>query len=85
MLLKIEKLGEGLHPSEIFVKIETVTGPEEVAVDAKSLRNGTLPIGWPVGKRDNQWLVELPTPTITGTRRVWVMKQEVVPERPRRR
>ena len=28
MLLKIKKLGEGLHPSEIFISVETRDGPE---------------------------------------------------------
>ena len=36
MLLKIKKLGEGLHPSETLVSVETKNGPEEVAVDARS-------------------------------------------------
>jgi hypothetical protein len=85
MLLKIKKLGEGLHPSETVVSIETENGPEEVVVDAKSLRNGTLPVGWPVGKRAGFLLVELPRPTVTGARRVWVRKEELVPDKTARR
>jgi hypothetical protein len=78
MLLKIKRLGEGLHPSETFVSIETKSGSEQVAVDTKALRNGTLPIGWPVGKDDGYFLVELPRPTANGARRVWVKKEQVV-------
>jgi hypothetical protein len=85
MLLKIKNLGEGLHPSETFVSVETRDGPEEIAVDAKSLRNGTLPIGWPVGKTGNFLLVELPRPTVRGTRRVWVRKEELIPEKTARK
>ena len=85
MFLKIKNLGEGLHPSETFVSVETKNGPEELAVDSKSLHNGTLPIGWPVGKADDFLLVELPRPTIRGTRRVWVRKNELVPERTARK
>jgi hypothetical protein len=86
MLLKIKKnLGEGLHPSETVVLIETKDGPEEVAVDARSLRNGTLPVGWPVGKSAGFILVELPRPTVTGARRVWVKKEELVPDKTARR
>jgi hypothetical protein len=85
MLLKIKKIGEGLHPSETVVLIETKDGPAEVAVDAKSLRNGTLPIGWPVGKSSDFMLVELPRPTVNGTRRVWVRKEELVPDKTARK
>jgi hypothetical protein len=85
MLLKIKKLGEGLHPSEIFVSVETKSGPEQVAVDAKALRNGTLPIGWPVGRTGSFLLVELPRPTVSGIRRVWVRKEELIPDRTARK
>jgi hypothetical protein len=85
MLLKIKKLGEGLHPSETFVSVETRNGPEQVAVDAKSLRNGTLPIGWPVGKTGGFLLVELPRPTVSGARRVWVRKEELIPDKTARK
>jgi hypothetical protein len=85
MLLKIKNLGEGLHPSEAFVSVETRNGPEEFAVDAQSLRNGTLPIGWPVGKAGDFLLVELPRPTVRGTRRVWVRKEELIPEKTARK
>jgi hypothetical protein len=85
MLLKIKKLGEGLHPSEALISIETRDGPEQVAVDAKSLRNGTLPIGWPVGRDRDFLLVELPRPTIRGARRVWVRKGELIPDKAARK
>ena len=85
MVLKIKKVGEGLHPSETFVSVETRDGPEEMAVDTKSLHNGTLPIGWPVGRSGDFLLVELPRPTVRGMRRVWVRKEEVIPDRLARR
>jgi len=81
MLLKIKRLGEGLHPSETLVSVETRDGPEQIAVDTKSLRNGTLPVGWPVGKASGFLLVELPRPTVTGAQRVWVKKEELVPDK----
>jgi hypothetical protein len=85
MLLKIEKLGEGLHPSETFVAVETRNGLEQVAVDAESLRNGTLPIGWPVGRAGDFLLVELPRPTVGGARRVWVRKEKLIPDKTARK
>lgn len=85
MLLKIKNVGEGLHPSETLISIETKNGSEIIAVDAKSLRNGTLPIGWPVGKNDGFLLVELPRPTVSGARRVWVRKEELIPDKTARK
>jgi hypothetical protein len=81
MLVKVKNLGEGLHPSEAFVSVETRNGPEELAVDAKGVRNGTLPIGWPVGREGDFFLVELPRPTVRGFSRVWVRKEQLVPEK----
>lgn len=81
MLVKVKDVSEGLHPSEIFVSVETREGPEEVAVSAKSLRNGALPIGWPVGREGDFLLVELPRPTVRGFSRVWVRKEELIPEK----
>jgi hypothetical protein len=85
MLIKIKNLGGGLHPSETFVSIKTEDGIVQLAVDAKSLRNGTLPVGWPVGQRAGFLLVELPRPTVSGARRVWVRKEELVPDKTARR
>jgi hypothetical protein len=85
MRLKVERIGEGLHPSEIFVGIKTKNGVEQVAVDSESLHNGSLPIGWPVGKDGDFLLVELPRPTVSGARRVWVKKDELLPDKTARK
>jgi hypothetical protein len=85
MLLKIKRIGVGLHPSETLVSVETKEGPAEIAVDTRALRNGTLPIGWPVGKNDGFLLVELPRPTVNGARRVWVRKEELIPDKAARK
>ena len=85
MLVKVKNPSEGLHPSEIFVEVETRNGAEELAVPANSVRNGTLPIGWPVGREGDFFLVELPRPSIGGTRRVWVRNEEVIPEKKARK
>jgi hypothetical protein len=77
MLVKVKDISEGLHPSEIFVSVETRDGQEELAVSAKALRNGTLP----VGKEGDFLLVELPRPTVRGFSRVWVRKEQLVPEK----
>lgn len=80
MRLKVEKVGEGLHPSEYVVIVHTKSGAEELVIDPHSLRNNTLVIGWPVGTQDGYRLVELPRPTSRGTRRVWVSKDDLIPD-----
>ena len=75
---KVENLGEGLHPSEIIVSVPTRTGPEELTLDPRSLRDNTLTIGWPVGADGGYRLVELPRPTSRGQKRVWVKQDDLV-------
>ena len=75
MRLKVHEIGRGLHPSEVVFELRTTTGPERVAVDRKSLRNGR-----PLAERRGQWLIELPRETMSGTWRVWVKRNEIVPE-----
>jgi len=73
--------GEGLHPSEVVVLVPTRTGEEELVVDPKSLEGAAVEIGWPVGRDGKFVLVELPRPTSTGSRRVWVDGKDLVPEK----
>jgi hypothetical protein len=72
MRLRVEKIGEGLHPSEFVVAVQTRTGSEELIIDPKSLHGDTLVIGWPVATDGAFRLVELPRPTSGGAKRVWV-------------
>lgn len=78
MRVRVEEIGQGLHPSEVVVAIKTKEGSEELAVDATSLRNATLSVGWPVGQKDDLYLIELPRETFRGFWRVWVPKQDVL-------
>lgn len=78
MRLKVDQLGEGLHPSELVVSVQTRTGSEEVVVDPRSVKNNSLSIGWPVGREGNYVLVELPRPTARGSKRVWVKRDSLV-------
>jgi len=84
MRLKVERGGEGLHPSEAVVTIRTRGGEEEVVVDPRSIENDSLNVGWPVGREGNYFLVELPRPTSGGHKRVWVEKGELIPDIPER-
>jgi hypothetical protein len=80
--VKIQRLRQGLHPSEVIVAVSTADGlREELIVDKRSLRNDTIRIGYPVGGDDkNHLLIELPRETFRGTKRVWVSSDSLVPD-----
>jgi hypothetical protein len=81
MRMKVREIGPGLHPSEVVVEIQTVTGSERLVVDRDSIFNKTLFIGWrPLAQKNGQWLVELPSETMSGTWRVWVKRNDILPE-----
>lgn len=87
MRVKVETIGEGLHPSEVVVAVDTTEGREQLAVDRRSLHDNSLEVGWPVGTHNGHWLVELPRETFRGAWRVWVARDQVIgdpsPERAR--
>lgn len=74
MRVLIEEVGSGQHPSEKIVKIETTEGPEQLVVDQRSIQNQSLEVGFPVGRQNGHFLVELPRETFRGEWRVWVDK-----------
>jgi hypothetical protein len=78
MRLKVENMGEGLHPSEAVVSVRTRNGDEELVIDPRSLRGNTLGIGWPVATEGQYKLVELPRQTSRGSRRVWVRDDDLI-------
>ena len=79
MRVLVEELGEGQHPSEVFVALKTVNGEKEsLIVDKLSLDNGSLEIGYPVGGDDSRYLIELPRETTSGKWRVWVDRNDVL-------
>jgi hypothetical protein len=78
MRLKVEKIEEGLHPSELVVSVQTKTGPVSLVVDARAVSPGdTIGVGWPLGKDKDYYLVELPRETLAGNSRVWVQEKEL--------
>ena len=80
MRIRIEKVSQGLHPAEIVVRLETRSGREELVVDTQHLEDDTLNIGWPVGREAEYYLIELPTETFRGSWRVWVKKDNLLPD-----
>lgn len=61
-----------MHPRERIVEIDTLDGVEEVPVDVSKIVGEFLMIGYPVGQRGEDVLVELPQETARGHWRVWV-------------
>lgn len=80
--LKVRRVGEGLHPSEVVVAVATADGPEEeVAVDSRSLSGDTLEVGHPISRSEDRVLVELPRETMRGAWRVWVPADALTEDR----
>lgn len=81
MRIRVERLGEGLHPSEVVVGVRTANGRvESVVVDRDLVTDDTLEVGYPVGQRNGSWLVELPRETMTGAWRVWLSPNQTIEE-----
>jgi hypothetical protein len=78
MRLKVTEVGNGLHPSEKVISIDSRDGDQIVVVDPNSVRNGELEVGWPVGKQDDMYLVELPRPSSSGAWRIWVHVRNLI-------
>lgn len=80
--LKVQHVGNGQHPSEVVVSVRTADGiDEELIVDAQSIKNGSVRVGYPIVAQDSRFLVELPRETLGGKWRVWVEKGNLVENR----
>jgi hypothetical protein len=78
MRLKVEQKGQGLHPNEAVVAVQTDHGQERLVVSKRSIERGSIRVGWPLGERpDGYVLVELPRETETGAWRVWVPRNRL--------
>jgi hypothetical protein len=77
MRLKVEQAGQGLHPNEVAVAVQTDHGQEHLVVSKRSIEHKTIRVGWPLGRREGYVLVELPHETQTGAWRVWVPEDQL--------
>lgn len=73
MRLKVEKIGEGLHPREITIAVTTANGGRQCVVLSRNSLDaqGTIEVGF-IGQQGDACLVELPRETQSGAWRVWV-------------
>lgn len=76
--IRVEVLGEGQHPSERMIAVNTADGVREnVMVDRRSIKDDAIEVGYPVASEEGKYLIELPRETTTGQWRVWVNASEV--------
>ena len=80
MRVKVQKIGESDPSNGVTVELVTVTGTHRLVVaDHQMAEDSSVPIGFPL-RRDNQLVyVALPRPTLSGSFRVWVRAEDVLP------
>ena len=79
MWVRVQRLGDGQHPSEVVIGVTTWDGSvERLIVDRRSLDKDAIEVGFPVGGDDKRYLVELPRETIGGQWRVWFARGDVL-------
>lgn len=78
MFLRPINFQPGLGPNEVRTKIDTDNGPVFCTMGERSIVEGHISIGWPVGRKPDYVLVELPRETDAGHWRVWVRDGNVV-------
>jgi hypothetical protein len=80
--VKVRTVGDGQHPSEVLVSVITADGKkEELIVDRRSLEGrDSLRVGYPLRQDNDKFLIELPRETMRGSWRIWVKKDDLVPE-----
>lgn len=77
--IKVSVDSDGLHPSEVCIKIDTVNGPVYASISRKSLaEDNTIDIGYPISRVGAKYMVELPREADNGTWRVWVDQKNVI-------
>ena len=78
MKVKVQNMGQALHPSEVIVGVKTNSGIEHLVINKRALVQDALDIGYPINEdTNNNYLVELPRETLSGSWRVWVSKDQV--------
>lgn len=73
--VRVQKVGDALHPSEIVVAVTTVSGTENLVIDRRSLDNDAIII-----EDGDSYLIELPRESQSGSWRVWVNSDRLISE-----
>jgi hypothetical protein len=79
MRLKITKIEDGLHPSQVSVSVNARDGVHFVLLNKATIdSNSTIDVGNPVGRREGDFLIELPEETDGGAWRLWVSRNALI-------
>ena len=79
MRVRVQKVGQADHPHGVVVELITATGPHRLVVDDNQVERDSVAIGYPL-RRDNELVwVALPRPTLSGSFRVWVRAEDILP------
>ena len=79
MRVRVQKIGQGEQSQGVIVELMTVTGPHRLLVEDDQIKKDSVAIGYPL-RRDNELVwVALPRQTLSGSFRVWVRAEDVLP------
>lgn len=81
MRVKVQTIGEGLHPSEVVVQVQTESGPENLVVNKRAIQKDSVAVGMPLQQNKEMVLVELPREAMSGRWRVWVPRDALTKEK----
>ena len=78
MRLQVTRISEGPGPGEVVVAVNTTAGSQEqVIVHEFDIEGDTIPVGSPIHRSEDNFLVELPSESMSGRWRVWVPSASV--------
>lgn len=72
--IKVIVVGVGQHKNERIIIVPTNNGVVETIVHVRSLEGDLIDVYMPLNENDDEFLVELPHETVSGSWRVWVPK-----------
>ena len=79
MRVRVQSVGAGRRPHDVVIELNTATGPQRMIVDNRTVEAGSLAVGYPLRRDDGFVLVALPRETTSGSFRVWVPAQDILP------
>jgi hypothetical protein len=79
MRVRVQKVGRCDRPSGVVVELITAMGPLQLVVADDEVQKDSVDVGYPLRRDNDLVFVALPRPTLTGSFRVWVRAEDVLP------
>jgi hypothetical protein len=79
MRVRVQKVGLCDRPHGVMVELITATGPLRLVVDQDQVQRDSVEVGFPLRRDNDLVFVALPRPTLSGSYRVWVRAEDVLP------